>query len=99
VVVTGVISYEVADVAKLLLEVQGAQMALEDSACGVIGALVVRATWAQLLEPGFSNDVSIDVRRNAKKYGIHVVQVQFQDLTKSRSLRVWNSSTSTPSPQ
>ncbi len=98
VVLTGVISYEVVDVAKLLLEVQGARNAIEDAACGVIGDKVVRSTWQEVSDAAFANAVAIEVRRNAKKYGIHVTQLLFQDLTKSRSLRVWNSSTSTPSP-
>jgi Membrane protease subunits, stomatin/prohibitin homologs len=94
----GIVSFEVEDVQKYLLEVKDRINALEDSACGVIGARVLRCAWQELITEDFWNAVTIEVRRNAKKYGIKIVQVQFQDLTKSWSLRLWNSSTSTPNP-
>jgi regulator of protease activity HflC (stomatin/prohibitin superfamily) len=96
--VTGIVSYEVdgaEGARKLLLEVQGTKQALEDSACGVIGECVLKSTWAEVTDPSFANTVTIAVRRTAKKYGIVVQQVTFLDLTKSRTLRLWNSSMST----
>lgn len=91
IVISGVITYTVSDVRLLILSVQGAREALIDSSMGIIGARVAQSTWDDVAGEGFSSSVEREIRRRAKKYGIDVDQLQFVDLTKSRSLRVWNS--------
>ncbi len=91
VTLTGLLTYRVVDVAQVLLHVQGERQALIDSAMGIIGAAVLKASWAEVITPDFWNKVTIDVRRRAKRYGIEIEQVAFRDLTKGRSLRIWNS--------
>lgn len=91
VTLTGLLLYRVIDVERVLLHVQGERQALIDSAMGIIGAAVLNAAWAEIITPAFWNQVTIDVRRRAKRYGIEIEQVQFRDLTKGRSLRIWNS--------
>ena len=88
---TGVITFQVSDVEAVLLRVQGERQALIDSASGIIGTKVLESSWAEVISPDFWNEVTIAVRRRAKKYGIEVLEVQFKDLAKSRSLRIWNS--------
>lgn len=90
VTITGVITFIVTDVEQILLHVQGEREALIDSAMGVIGVRVLRSSWAEVITEDFWNEVTKEVRRRAKDYGVHVRQVQFKDLTKSHSLRIWN---------
>jgi len=90
VTITGVITFVVTDVEQILLHVQGEREALIDSAMGTIGVRVLRSAWAEVITEEFWNEVTKDVRRRAKKYGVDVQQVQFKDLTKSHSLRIWN---------
>lgn len=91
----GVLTFEIEDVRKYFLDVQDRKHALEDSACGAIGARVLRSKWEEIITPDFTNAVTIEVRRNAKKYGIKILEAKFQDMTKCGSLRLWNTSTST----
>jgi regulator of protease activity HflC (stomatin/prohibitin superfamily) len=91
VTLTGLLTYRVTDVERVLLHVQGERQALVDSAMGIIGSAVLKSTWAEVITPDFWNKVTIEVRRRAKRYGIEIEQVAFRDLTKGRSLRIWNS--------
>lgn len=92
VVVTGILTYFVKDVEQILLRVQGERQALVDSAMGVIGAQVLLVTWDELISEDFWVKVTKMVRPRAEKYGIKVQQVAFKDLTRSKSLRLWNTS-------
>lgn len=96
VTIKGVVTYEVFDVQRLMLEVHDAPSALIDSSMGTIASHVMTATWDQIRTPEFIRKVEIEIRRRAKKYGVDVLELQWQDLTKGRSLRIWNSSTRNP---
>lgn len=92
VVVTGILTYNVKDVEQILLRVQGERQALVDSAMGVIGSQVLSATWVELISEEFWRNVTKMVRPRAEKYGIRVQQVAFKDLSRGKSLRLWNTS-------
>ena len=87
--VRGVITYEVFDVKALLLEVTDAAGALVDSSMGTISTHVTGAQWEELRTPEFLRKAEIEIRRRAKKYGITILELQWQDLSRGPSLRLW----------
>lgn len=88
IVISAVITSRVSDVAKLLLEVEGREQAIADSTLGVVASCVARATYDEVREDSFRQTVLREVRRLARKYGVDVLNVQFSDLQRCRSLRL-----------
>lgn len=89
-VLQAVITWQVRDIRKLILEVEGKEEVLLDSASATIGRMVNERTWAEITIPTFTDTVYEEVRKRAFRYGIEVIQVGFADMTKCRSLRLWN---------
>jgi regulator of protease activity HflC (stomatin/prohibitin superfamily) len=88
--VRGVLNYEVFDVKQLVLGVTDAMGGLVDSAMGTIAFHVTGAKWEDLRTPEFLRKVEIEIRRRAKKYGIDVIELQWQDLSRTSSMRIWS---------
>lgn len=83
-----VITHYIADIQTALLEVENVHQAILDSCAGEIGRLVMSSTWDQIVHEDFPNKLSIACRRRAKKYGIHIEEVQIMELTPARALRL-----------
>jgi regulator of protease activity HflC (stomatin/prohibitin superfamily) len=89
IVVSTIITFEVADSTKFLLEVEGGHQVIEDSAYGAVADFVMKRTWNQLREiEDINNDLSKLVRRKASKYGVNIISAQLCDFTASKSLRL-----------
>jgi regulator of protease activity HflC (stomatin/prohibitin superfamily) len=88
VVIGTVVTFGIEDVKRFLLEIEGANQVVEDSTYGAVSKLVMEKTWAQLGEIDLPNELTKAVRRQAKRYGVDVVQVQISDFTRSRSFRL-----------
>jgi regulator of protease activity HflC (stomatin/prohibitin superfamily) len=92
VVVSGVVTWKVdgfEGLKTLMLEVEAHEDVMFDTAYGIIAAKVAAANFAELSTEDFANTMSIAVRRKSKRYGIEVQQVQFSDIAKCRSIRIW----------
>lgn len=83
-----VITHSINDIKTALLEVENVAQAILDSCAGEIGRLVMTSTWEQIVHEDFPNKLSIACRRRAKKYGIHIEEVQIMELTPARALRL-----------
>ena len=88
-VVQLVLTWRVSDVRKLLLEVEDAEHAIQDAAQGVLAARIARADWSELIVPEFLDEAQKDMRKRAFRWGIEIMQVQFSDLQRCKSLRLW----------
>lgn len=84
-----VITWRVSDVRKLLLEVEDADHAIRDAAQGSIATRVANSTWDEVIAPGFLDEAQKDMRRRAFRWGIEIMQVQFVDIQRCKSLRLW----------
>lgn len=91
VVVRGVLKYEVHDVATLLLEVDSPAAAVADMSMGIIRDALVERDWAECNDPALPGQIAIKIRREAKKWGINVLQLTLTDLSIMRSIRLMNS--------
>jgi regulator of protease activity HflC (stomatin/prohibitin superfamily) len=89
VVVCAVVTFKTRDVKRLLLEVENAAAAMRDATYGVVGERVCDTEYADLNTSQFRDSVTKAVRRRAFDYGIEVTSVQFADLSRARSVRLW----------
>ena len=87
-VISAVITSRVENVTKLLLEVEGREQAISDVTLGVVASCVAKATYDEVRQDAFRQTVLKEVRRLARKYGVEVLNVQFSDLQRCRSLRL-----------
>jgi membrane protease subunit HflK len=90
VVISGLLTWRVADPTKFLLEVEGGQDAVADITFCSIADSVQGSTWEQVSDPDFPAKTATKLRRRAGRYGIEIDRLQFSDLSKCRSLRLWN---------
>lgn len=86
--VSAVITYEIADVRKALLEVEGGTAAVADISFGAIAEWVCNHTLDELREPRNWPRIATVVRKQGKTYGIDVKRVTFSDITRSKTLRL-----------
>lgn len=90
VVVGALITSHVVDIKKLLLEVEDKDQAMIDMSFGVIADLVTRHTWDEIHTETFVRKMTRAVKRKGFRFGIEVEQVQFADLSRCRSIRLWS---------
>lgn len=88
VVVRGVLKYEVCDVATVLLETDGPAAAVADISMGLIKDAFIERTWDECNDPRLPKEIAINIRREAKKWGIDVKMLTFTDLGLIRSIRL-----------
>lgn len=88
VVITTVVTFNIEDIKTFLLDIEGAHQVIEDSTYGIVASFVMKHTWQQLLDVDISKELTKDVRRSAKKYGVAIDNVQVADFTRSRSIRL-----------
>lgn len=92
VVVSGIVTWRIHDIRKMLLEVEDAESVLTDSAYGLIGDSVRAAEWAEVQAPEFAAALTSVIRQKAFRWGIKVSAVQLSDVSRSKSLRLWKDS-------
>lgn len=89
VVVSGIITRTITDIRTALLECEGVETVITDSADGVIASQVRNATWEELHTDEFAAKVKSAIHKRAKEYGVSIQRFQWHDCAKSRSLRLW----------
>lgn len=90
--IAAIVTWEVRDVAKLLLESADHQEAMLDTATGVLATSVMAVRWADLSSDEFARTLRGDIKRKARKWGIRVIDVQLTDLAKTRTMRLLTTS-------
>lgn len=97
VVVSVMVTFQIEDIRKVFLDFHSAGAVIQDATYGVVSDFVMKRTWPELRNAGeveevkeidIENEVTKRARRRAKKFGVDIIRVQFQDLTKSRSMRL-----------
>ena len=91
IVITTVITCTVEDSAPFILEINGGMTALDDAATGVVSRLIMGHTLEELLAMDIANELTKDVRRFAKPWGVGISRVQLSDFTVMRSIRLLQS--------
>lgn len=88
IVVRSIVTWRVSDIRKALLEVLTYDHAVLDATCGVLSKHVSQANWDDLIKPEFAEAMLKDARKRAFRWGIEIMQFQFKDLQKCRSIRL-----------
>lgn len=89
VTVSSVVTFRIEDIKIFLLDVEGRNAVIEDSTYGATSNFIMKRTWQELNEiTDIGHELAKDVRRQAKRYGVAVDQVQVVDFARCRSLRL-----------
>jgi regulator of protease activity HflC (stomatin/prohibitin superfamily) len=89
VVLSLVLTWRVCDIAKFLLEVEGADEAIADIAYGASSRYTTATTWDVLVSDAPEEQLLKAIRKRAFRWGVEAIAVQFSDLTACRSIRLW----------
>ena len=89
VVVRAVITRSITDIRKAILECEGVENVLVDSAVGAVADAVRAHGWEDLSSKDFAKALTDEVRECARPWGVKIHRVQLADISASRSLRVW----------
>lgn len=89
VVVRAVITRSIVDIQKALLECEGVENVLVDSAVGAVADAVRAHGWDDLSSKEFAAALTAEVRDRARPWGVKIHRVQLADISASRSLRLW----------
>ena len=76
-----VLMWSVFDTKKCLVDVEEAEDTLGDIAVGIIQEKVEMTDWKDIQTPEFRKEVLNAIQKQARKWGIAVSTVKFQDLT------------------
>lgn len=86
-----VVTSNIRDIKKALLEVEGMDHALTDSCAAAVGDYVQGLTWDELRSSLSSDSLTKLCRKNAWRYGVEIERVQLADLSISRVIRLHTS--------
>jgi regulator of protease activity HflC (stomatin/prohibitin superfamily) len=92
--VAAIVTWEVSNVRKLLLESAEHQEAMLDTSLGLVARSVMAVTWRDLGTEEFRRTLRRDVKTKAKRWGIRVLDVQLTDIARTRTFRLLSSSPS-----
>ena len=84
-----VLMWGVFDIRRALCDVEDVQETLSDIAVGVVHEQIQGQDWEYVRTSAFRNDVKRAIQREARKWGVSVPKVKFQDLTTAESYRLF----------
>lgn len=95
VVVNSVVTCQITDPAKAVLEVNSIEHVIDDTCSGLVAAFVADNDFAYIASCGSEQDDGLlnDCKDLAAQYGIKILRVQFTDISPSRTFRLLNSTT------
>jgi regulator of protease activity HflC (stomatin/prohibitin superfamily) len=89
VVISLVITFTITDIKTFLLDCEGRNAVVGDSAYGATAAFIMKKTYAELIEiTDIGHELAKVVRQQAKKYGAAITSVQVVDFARCESLRL-----------
>lgn len=83
-----IVTWKIRDIRKFLLEVEDAETVLADSVYGVVSAAVQVQTFKEVNTAEFRDRIYREVRSKAFQFGAEVLDLQFSDLSTSKSIRL-----------
>jgi len=89
--VSAVVTAQIRDIRRALLEVEHVDEALMDSCYATIGDLIVAHDWDSIRTAEFTETVTKACRKQAFRYGLEVLRVQFADRIPVRAFRLLSS--------
>lgn len=90
IVVKAVIKYEVFDVYTVLLEVNDPTDAVADMVQGIIRDTFIEKNWVDCNNTTVIAEISRRAKREAKRWGIEILEITLTDLAEMKSIRLLN---------
>lgn len=84
----GVILYKIDDIKLFLTEVNQPQQAISDMAMGMISNNITTGNYEDCYNDKIMNEITKDVRREAKRWGAYVTYVKLTDISLSRTFNI-----------
>ena len=88
VTVTGVVLYKIDDIESFLTLVNNAQQAISDSCMGIIAENIIQSDYEDTVNIKIMNKISIQTRRDCKKWGVYIEYVKLTSLSLSRTINL-----------
>lgn len=89
IVCKAVLMWGIFDIKKAFLDVEDVAETLGDIAVGVIQEMCEEQDWSYIRTSEFRKDMKKAIQKQARKWGISVSTVKFQDLTRAKAYRVF----------
>lgn len=89
VTVRGMIIYKIDNIREFLLNCNNAQQVISDVAIGIIAENIIQSNYEETVNIKIMNEISKQVRRDCKKWGVHIEYVKLTDLSLSRSFNIF----------
>ena len=89
VTVTGVVLYRIDDIELFLTKVNAPQQAVSDSSMGIIAENIIQSDYENTINIKIMNEISKQVRRDCKKWGVYIEYVKLTDLSLSKSINLF----------
>ena len=87
--VTGVVLYRIDDIELFLTKVNAPQQAISDAAMGIIAENIIQSDYENTINIKIMNEISKQVRRDCKKWGVYIEYVKLTDLSLSKSINLF----------
>jgi regulator of protease activity HflC (stomatin/prohibitin superfamily) len=83
-----VITYQIADIKKALLDVNDLKDAIADSCAGIIGTELSDVSWAHIINGDMVDSLTAACRKRGWKWGVEIQLVQLTGVAPVKNLRV-----------
>lgn len=83
-----IVSYEIVDIEKAILNVTGVEHAIIDTCKGIIGTELSEYTWAEILHGEQLDKLTGRCARRARKWGIEITAVQPAGVCRVKNIRL-----------
>jgi len=90
IVIKAQIKYKIKDLSIFAVKVYDAIDALSDMTCGIIFQTIKDKTWEEACNMDLNKKITVNARREAKQWGIHIDKITVTDFSQIRSLRLFN---------
>lgn len=85
---SAVLTYEIRDPRLFLLDVWEGREAVKDVALAEIKKIVARSNWIDLNNKLIETQITLEIRKQVKMYGVYVKRFGFADLAKIKTIRL-----------
>ena len=85
---SSVVTYQVRDIRKALLDVEDVTHAVLDACSGEIGRVLRESTWEEILRSDMVDKLTAACRKRGFRFGIEIMAVQLAGISLVRSIRL-----------
>jgi regulator of protease activity HflC (stomatin/prohibitin superfamily) len=85
---TAVVTYQIRDIKKAMLDIEDVTHAVRDACSGEIGRVLRESTWEEILAPDMLDKLTTACRKRGFRYGIEIMACQLAGISPARSIRL-----------